>query len=387
MQVRAVVLAAALVLVPLGARAADLVIWWEKGFNLEEDEAVREIVAAFEQKTGRQVDLVFPLQDELVAKTLAALEAGHPPDFLYGMPISNYYARWGHEGRLLDLTDALGPLAAQFDETSLVADTLLNGTTGRRGLYLLPMGRYGNHVHVWRSLLEQAGFRLEDIPSDWEAFWSFWCDRVQPAVRKVSGREDVYGIGLPMSLTGDTGVGFQQFVIAYEADYVTRDGRLLIDEPLIRDRLVKVLDSYTAIYRKGCTPPASVDWKGPGNNQAFLTQMVVMTMNNTLSIPNALKATRPDDYYRNVATIALPNGAHGQSLAIRTGYVDAAVFASGRHVATAKEFVRFLVGEGWLAHWLNFAGDRIMPPCARCWSNPSGSTHATRTGWPRPCNS
>ena len=40
----------------------------------------------------------------------------------------------------------------------------------------------------------------------------------------------------------------------------------------------------------------------------------------------------------------------------------AAVFKAGGHVATAKEFVRFLVGEGWLAHWLDFAGDRFLPP-------------------------
>ena len=24
--------------------------------------------------------------------------------------------------------------------------------------------------------------------------------------------------------------------------------------------------------------------------------------------------------------------------------------------------MRFLVGEGWLAHWLDFAGDRFLPP-------------------------
>ncbi len=45
---------------------------------------------------------------------------------------------------------------------------------------------------------------------------------------------------------------------AYEADYVTRDGRLVIDDPEIRQRLIKAMDSYTAIYRKGCTPPDSV---------------------------------------------------------------------------------------------------------------------------------
>ena len=38
------------------------------------------------------------------------------------------------------------------------------------------------------------------------------------------------------------------------------------------------------------------------------------------------------------------------------------MFKGGRHVALAKEFVRFLVAEGWLAHWLDFAGDRYLPP-------------------------
>jgi multiple sugar transport system substrate-binding protein len=47
------------------------------------------------------------------------------------------------------------------------------------------------------------------------------------------------------------------------------------------------MDSYTAIYRKGCTPPGSVSWDNGGNNQKFLAQTVVMTPNETLSIPNA----------------------------------------------------------------------------------------------------
>jgi hypothetical protein len=42
-----VFLAAALIIASLGARAADLVVWWEMGSNPEEDAAVREIIAAF----------------------------------------------------------------------------------------------------------------------------------------------------------------------------------------------------------------------------------------------------------------------------------------------------------------------------------------------------
>ena len=62
MRSRAVVLAAALVMAPLGARAADLVVWWDKGYYAQEDEALREIIAAFEQDSGKQVELVLHAQ-------------------------------------------------------------------------------------------------------------------------------------------------------------------------------------------------------------------------------------------------------------------------------------------------------------------------------------
>ena len=87
------------------------------------------------------------------------------------------------------------------------------------------MGRTTNHIHVWKSLLEQGGFTLQDVPREWEAFWSFWCDQVQPAVRRATGREDLWGVGLPMSADAeDTRQQFEQFMGAYEADWVTHEG-------------------------------------------------------------------------------------------------------------------------------------------------------------------
>src|SRR4051812_34499362 len=298
MRVRTVLLAAALVLAPLGARAADLVVWWEKGWNPEEDQAVRELVAAFEWKTGETVELAFQPSQDLPARVLAALEAGRPPDLLSGLiELDDYYPEWAHEGRLVDLSDVLGPLTAQFDPDALDRAAMLNATTGRRALYALPTGRTTVHVHVWRSLFERAGFSLRDIPKEWEQFWSFWCDTVQPALRKATKREDVWGVGLPMSVSVDTMDEFEQFVHAYGGDYVTRDGRLVIDRPEVRAGLVKALDGLTGLHRRGCNPPDAIDWDIYGNNKAFLEQRVVMTVNSTLSIPNALRATRPEDYY------------------------------------------------------------------------------------------
>ena len=101
-----------------------------------------------------------------------------------------------------------------------------------------------------------------------------------------------------------------------------------------------------------------------------------MTANASLSIPAALRTARPDDYYKNAATIDWPHAANGQPLVI-DGYVArAVVFKAGGHAAAAEDFVRFLAEEGWLAHWLTFAGDRFMPPMRKLveqpfWLDPS----------------
>jgi multiple sugar transport system substrate-binding protein len=379
-----ILLAAVLLMAPLGARAADLVVWWEKGWYPEEDEAVAELVEAFEHKTGKQIELLQPTQDELSGKIQAALAAGQPPDFAYGILLQNYDDQWAYEDRLVDLRNALGHFSDLFDPDLLQLATMLNGRTGGHGLYALPMGRDTNHVHVWQSLLEQAGFTLADVPKEWEPFWSFWCDRVQPAVRQATGRDDIYGVGLPMSIDAeDTESQLGQFAWAYSPRWPPPAGWNLLEEPATRAILVQALERYTAIYKEGCTPPDAVDWTPAGNNRAFLEQRVVMTPNPTLSIPNQLRAERPEDYYRNAATIEWPRNTFGRPLANSGGAAVAGVFREGGNPALAKAFVRFLVEDGWLAHWLDFSRDRMLPPMQKLidspfWLDP-GDPHRMRS--------
>jgi multiple sugar transport system substrate-binding protein len=372
MRSRAVVLAAALMLASPVAQAADLVVWWEKGFYPQEDEAVREIISVFEQDTGTRVALVQPSLDDILSKAEAALDAGQPPDFLWSTTTEGWFARWAYQDRLADLTSVLGPVLDLFDPDAIEMSTLLNGKTDRRGLYALPMGRYSNHIHVWSSLLESAGLSLADIPKQWDAFWSFWCDLVQPAVRAALGRDDIWAIGLPMSAQAslDTQDQLFQFQLAYEAPWVGRDGVLRVDEATVRGGLVQAMTSYTAAWRKGCIPPDAVSWDNYANNRSFLDQRVVMTLNTTLSIPGELRTVRPDDYHRNAATIDWPSGPNGRPLVIDGGVLRAVVFRAGGNPALAGEFVRFLAEEGWLAHWLTFAGDRLLPPMRKLVEQP-----------------
>jgi multiple sugar transport system substrate-binding protein len=367
------VLATVLVIAPLRAKAADLVVWWDKGIYPEQDAALAELISTFEQDTGKDVELVQHPLWEMEDKARAAIETGHPPDFIFGVLVDMSVIPWACEDRLVDLAETLGHLRDIFDADMLETSTLLNCRTGARGLYALPIGRVSNHLHVWRSLLEQAGFTLADIPKQWKPFWSFWCDQVQPAVRRVTGRDDIWGVGLAMGAAGpDPRNEFSQFQHAYETFWADRDGQLTIDDPAVRARLIEALDAYTAIYRKGCTPPDAVDWvSGLENNEAFLAQRVMMTANVTLVIANALKTSRPDDYYRNVASIDWPtDDAYGQPLAIEGGIVRAAVFNNERNVGVAKDFVRFLVEDGWLAHYLDFSLEAYVPPMTKLLDQP-----------------
>ena len=171
---------------------------------------------------------------------------------------------------------------------------------------------------------------------------------------------------------------------AYEADYVTRDGRLVIDDPEVRRRLVKAHrqlhgDLSQGLHAARFGRPGTVC----GNNKAFLAQAVVMTANVTLSIPNALKRERPEDYYKNTATIEWPLGPHGEPFPIVGIVVAAVVFKDGGNTPSPRSSS---------GSWSPRAGSptgSISPAtascrrCRSCSSSRSGSTRATRIRWPR----
>ena len=66
--------------------------------------------------------------------------------------------------------------------------------------------------------------------------------------------------------SSDSFYSFLTFMDAYNVKLVDDNGKLLVDDPKVRQGLIGALSDYTAPYTKGCTPPSSTSWKDPDNN-------------------------------------------------------------------------------------------------------------------------
>ena len=65
---------------------------------------------------------------------------------------------------------------------------------------------------------------------------------------------------------------------------VDDEGKLLVDDPKVKEGLAGALKDYTDPYTKGCVPPSATSWKDPDNNVAFHNKTTVLTHNATISI-------------------------------------------------------------------------------------------------------
>jgi multiple sugar transport system substrate-binding protein len=367
---------AALVYATLPALAQDTItVWWSKGFYKSEDDALIAAIKKFEEKTGVKVELSQYAIQDMIPKTVAALDSGNVPDVAF----SDSYdvqasGKWAFEGKLEDLSDILLPMKSAFAPNVLETTNLYNDKIKKRAYYGFPMKQQSMHVQIWQDMLEQAGFKVSDIPTKWEDYWSFWCDKVQPAIRKATGTR-IYGIGQPMGVEStDSFQSFYTFMDAYNVRLVDDDGKLLVDDPKVKEGLVKALKDYTDTYTRGCTPPSSTTWKDPDNNVAFHNKTIVMTHNFTISIAakwfedSNNPALTPEQraagkkaYEETIITASFPNKPDGTPIKYRSDVKTGSIFTAAKNKAQGKEFIKFMMQEENLRPYVEGALGRWFP--------------------------
>jgi multiple sugar transport system substrate-binding protein len=351
------------------AFAADLVIWWNKSYYPEEDEKFEEIVAAFEQDKGIDVELSFFTNEDMPVKTLAALTAGSPPDLAFAFLFDlQHTSRWAYEGVLEDVSDVIEPMEDRFYDYALES-VHLTDENGERAYYAFPTQQQTAHIHVWRSMLEDAGLSVDDIPMTWHEYWDWFCDPAQPASRQATGNRQLYGVGQPMSSSAsDTIFHFMMFANAFNVEWLDEAGDVVLDQH--REGLIDALESYTKPFKDGCVPPGAVNWGDADNNVNFLNQVTLMTPNPSLSIPASQYTANPENYKENIVTIEWPDKPDGEPIVYMTAIKNAVIFKASNNKEGAKEFMRYLyepenIGpylEGSIGRWFPVMPELVETP-------------------------
>jgi multiple sugar transport system substrate-binding protein len=343
-------------------------IWWDKGFNPEEDEALRQLVRNWEQKTNNKIKIVFYTTDSLGEKIRRAIQAGNPPDIVMSFKAERSpNSRLAWENKLVDVSDIIEPVKNLYSSDVLKTVNFYNNVAKKRSFYAIPLYQGTIHIYYWRDLLKEVGRTDKDIPKEWDAFWEFW-KKVQDDLR-AKQKSKIYSLGLTLSSeAGDTYYLFEQILEAYDVKIISANGQLLIDDPQVRQGIIKVLKWYQKFYQQGYIPPEALKWLNPDNNRSLLNRLIVMTPNATASIPAAVRQN--SDTYRNkLGIIEFPNKPNGQPMQHLTMAEQAVVLAESKNQALAKEFLRYLVQPQVMKNYLKAAGGRNSPVLQPVWQD------------------
>ena len=187
-------------------RAADkqtLTVWWNQGFYPAEDQAFRTLVAGWEKKSGMAANVSMITGDALDEKVISALTDRRGAR-LSSIPttariVTLPQAAWN--GKLVDVSDVVETQKSAYSHTALALGSV-STTTWRRNdrYYGVPIKAQALNIPVWRTLIEEAGYQMSDIPNTWDKFFEFF-EPVQTKLR-AKGMRHVYGVGYTLSTTG-----------------------------------------------------------------------------------------------------------------------------------------------------------------------------------------
>lgn len=347
---------------------ATLTIWWEKGFNLVEDEALQKLVEDWEKQSGRDADLSLYTTDDLPQKSQRAIEAGNPPDILMSHNAERaLYPHLAWQGELVDVSDVVEPVKGLYPASILDAVRFFNNAEQKRSYYAVPISQSTSYIFYWRDLVEQAGYKDSDIPRDWDGFWAFW-KTVQDQLKQQG--QPIYGTGFSASdKAGDTYIFFEQVLEAFNATPLTPDGDLRLSDPTVRQGVVDALKWYTDFHTSGYVPPEAVNWLNPDNNSALLNRLIVMTPNTSMTIAATVHED-PEVYSKKLVTLEFPNKRDGQPMPHILTIKQAVIFADSPRQAIAKEFLSYLIQPETLGGYLKSAGIRNLPVTTANWQDP-----------------
>jgi multiple sugar transport system substrate-binding protein len=343
------------------AAAKTATVWWAQGLVSEEDAAFRAAVAEYQKESGNTIDATITPTQPLNRKIIAALSAGGLPDLMYSIP-PEMIPLQAWRDRLVDLTDVVETQQSKYLPAALASVYCYNSVTKQRGYYGIPFDSAVIPFHIWGSLVEQAGYKISDIPKTWTKFLDFFRP-VQQQLRAQGVRNSYsYGWQVGTSGVGDSVVTFNAFMIAYGGvGLVTADGKLHTDDPKIKEAVIKALERLVSDYKDGYESRTAVNWLDNDDNNAFHSRLCVVDFDGSLSTEVAMLKMDKQAYYHDVVTHGLPLSDEGKPLPAQLGVNSMMIAKGAKNVEVAKDFAKFFIQPESLGKFTKTGLGRFLP--------------------------
>ena len=340
------------------AAATTATIWWTQGFAEEEDISFKKLVTDYETASGNKIDYSIVPYAPLRQKIVSAVTSGVVPDLFQNTP-GEIIALYAWADQLVDVTDVIETQKTQFTPTALLTVNCYNSVDKRRSFYGVPYTVGALTNHIWRPLIEKAGYTLEDLPKTWDAFYDFFKE-VQKKLRS-QGMRHIYAIGFQLNATGnDSNALFNYFLIANGGqDIVTTDGKLHLDDARVREAAIKALTYPTTAYKEGFVPPGAINWNDSDDNNAFHGKQIVMDLDGSISTEVAIIKKQED--YDDIVTMGLALGNDGKPVASQQGSLCGLIPKGAKNVELAKDFLKYLIQPQVLDEYLKTGLGRNLP--------------------------
>jgi multiple sugar transport system substrate-binding protein len=341
------------------AEAKTAEVWWSQGFVPEEDDAFRKLVADYEKRSGNKIEFSIIPFAPLRQKIISAITSGAVPDLCTVTPLEAAPLQaW--QDNLVDVSDVIEPHKDRIVPAALAAAHCYNSVEKRRAYYSVPHGGAVNPFHIWKSLVEKAGYNMEDIPKTWDKFIDFFIP-VEKRLQQM-GMRHTYATGFVVSTIGnDPNATLAQFLIAYGGlDIVTPDGKYHGDDQQVQEAVIKSLEKLSTLYKEGHIPPSSINWNDADDNNAFHSKLCVMDFDGTLSTELAMLRKQKDEYH-DVITMPPQQDNNGKQMITQMGTAGTMIPKGAKNVEVAKDFQKFLITPEVNIVWLKGAIGRFLP--------------------------
>jgi len=340
------------------AAATTATVWWVQGFAPEEDVAIKKIFADYEKGSGNAIDYTIIPYAPMRQKIVSAVTSGVLPDLFQNNP-AEIIALYAWNDKLVDVSDVVETQKSRYNETALLTAYCYNSVEKKRGYYGVPYTSAVRPNHIWRPLVEKAGYTMEDLPRTWDAFYDFFKE-VQKKLR-AQGERKVYGLGFQMNTTGnDCNALFDYFLIAHGGrDIVTEDGKLHLDDPEVREAVLKTLTYPATAYKEGFVPPGAINWNDADDNNAFHAKQIVMDLDGTISTEVAVIHKEQD--YNDIVTMGLAFSNDGKPVPSQAPSLCGLIPKGAKNVEVAKDFLKYLIQPQVLNEFLKTGLGRNIP--------------------------